>query len=69
MESIVDILPAPFGPFSVVAVDLYGDGRQDVAAASGEGAGSLATWHGFADGSFPAPTPPARAGRSPGDSC
>ena len=35
-------LPAPFGPFSVVAADLNGDGRQDVAAASGEGAGSLA---------------------------
>ena len=45
-------LPAPFGPFSVVAADLNGDGRQDVAAASGEGAGSLATWHGLADGSF-----------------
>ena len=36
-------LPAPFGPFSVVAVDLNGDGRQDVAAASRDGAGSLAT--------------------------
>ena len=45
-------LPAPFGPFSVVAADLNGDGRQDVAAASGEGAGSLATWHGLVDGSF-----------------
>ena len=45
-------LPAPFGPFSVVAADLNGDGRKDVAAASGEGAGSLATWHGLADGSF-----------------
>ncbi|MDE2803863.1 MAG: VCBS repeat-containing protein [Gemmatimonadota bacterium] len=45
-------LPAPFGPFSVVAADLNGDGRQDVAAASGEGAGSLVTWHGLADGSF-----------------
>ena len=45
-------LPAPFGPFSIVAVDLNGDGRRDVAAASGEGAGSLATWHGLADGSF-----------------
>ena len=45
-------LPAPFGPFSVVAADLNGDGRQDVAAASGEAAGSLATWHGLADGSF-----------------
>ena len=45
-------LPAPFGPFSVVAADLNGDGRRDVAAASGEGAGSLATWHGLADGSF-----------------
>ena len=45
-------LPAPFGSFSVVAADLNGDGRQDVAAASGEGAGSLVTWHGFADGSF-----------------
>ena len=45
-------LPAPFGPFSVVAADLNGDGRQDVAGASGEGAGSLATWHGLADGSF-----------------
>ena len=32
-------LPALFGPFSVVAADLNGDGRQDVAAASGEGAG------------------------------
>ena len=41
-------LQAPFGPFSVVAADLNGDGRQDVAAASGEGAGSLATWHGLA---------------------
>lgn len=45
-------LAAPFGPFSVVAADLNGDGRQDVAAASGEGAGSLVTWHGLADGSF-----------------
>ena len=45
-------LPAPFGPFSVVAEDLNGDGRQDVAAASGEGAGLLAIWHGLADGSF-----------------
>ena len=45
-------LPAPFGPFSVVAADLNGDGRRDVAAASGEGAGSLAIWHGLADGSF-----------------
>ena len=45
-------LPAPFGPFSVVAADLNGDGRRDVAAASGEGAGALATWHGLADGSF-----------------
>ena len=45
-------LPAPFGPFTVVAADLNGDGRQDVAAASGEGAGSLMTWHGLADGSF-----------------
>ena len=45
-------LAAPFGPFSVVAADLNGDGRHDVAAASGEGAGSLATWHGVADGSF-----------------
>ncbi len=45
-------LPVPFGPFSVVAADLNGDGRQDVAAASGEGAGALATWHGLADGSF-----------------
>ena len=35
-----------------MAADLLGDGRQDVAAASGEGAGSLATWHGLADGSF-----------------
>lgn len=25
---------------------------KDVAAASGEGAGSLVTWHGLADGSF-----------------
>lgn len=45
-------LPAPFGPFSVVAADLDGDGRQDVAAASGEGRGTLATWLGLADGSF-----------------
>ena len=45
-------LAVPFGPFSVVAADLNGDGRQDVAAASGEGAGSLATWHGLADGTF-----------------
>jgi len=45
-------LPAPFGPFSVVAADLNGDGRRDVAAASGEGAGLLAIWHGLADGSF-----------------
>ena len=45
-------LPVAFGPFSVVAADLNGDGRRDVAAASGEGAGSLATWHGLADGSF-----------------
>ena len=45
-------LPAPFGPFSVVAADLNGDGRQDVAVASGEAAGSLAIWHGLADGSF-----------------
>ena len=45
-------LPAPFGPFSVVAADLNGDGRQDVAAASREGAGSLATWHELADGLF-----------------
>ena len=45
-------LPVRFGPFSVVAGDLNGDGRQAVAAASGEGAGSLAIWHGLADGSF-----------------
>ena len=45
-------LSAPSGPFSVVAADLTGDGRQDVAAASREGAGSLATWHGHADGSL-----------------
>ena len=45
-------LPAPFGPFSVVAADLNGDGRQDVAAASGEERGTLATWHGLVDGSF-----------------
>ena len=45
-------LPASFGPFSVVAADLNGDGRQAVAAASGEGAGSLTTCHGLADGSF-----------------
>ena len=32
--------------------DVTGDGRQDVAAASGEGAGSLVTWHGLANGSF-----------------
>ena len=42
----------PFGSFSVVAPDLNGDGRQDVAVASREGAGSLATWHGLADWSF-----------------
>ena len=45
-------LSAAFGPFSVVAADLNGDGREDVAAASGEGPGSLATWHQLADGSF-----------------
>ena len=45
-------LPAPFGPFSVVAADPNSDGRQDVATAPGEGAGSLATLHGLADGSF-----------------
>lgn len=45
-------LAAPFGPFSAVAADLNGDGQADVAAASGEGTGSLATWHGLADGSF-----------------
>ena len=45
-------LPAPFGPFSVIAADLNGDGRPDVAAGSGEGAGSLATWYGLSDGSF-----------------
>ena len=45
-------LPVPFGPFLIVAADLMGDGRQDVAAASREGAGSLATWHALADGSF-----------------
>lgn len=47
-------LPTPFSPFSVVAEDLNGDGGQDVAAASREGAGSLATWHRLAGGSFPA---------------
>lgn len=36
-------LPAPFGPFAIVAADLNGDGRQDVAAASGEGPVSRAT--------------------------
>lgn len=45
-------LSAPFGPFSVAAGDLNGDGCGDVAAASGEGAGSLAIWYGLADGSF-----------------
>ncbi|MYA41187.1 MAG: VCBS repeat-containing protein [Gemmatimonadetes bacterium] len=45
-------LSAAFGPFSVVAADLNGDGRHDVAAASGEGAGLLATWHGLAERSF-----------------
>ena len=37
---------------AIQARDLNGDGRRDVAAASGEGAGSLATWHGLGDGSF-----------------
>ncbi len=50
-------LPAPFGPFSVVAADLNGDGRQDVAPASGESAGSLRIWHRLADGSFRADRP------------
>lgn len=45
-------LAAPFGPFSVAAGDFNGDGRRDIAAASGEGAGSLAVWHGRGDGSF-----------------
>ena len=40
-------LPALFGPFSVIAADLNGVGRQVVAAVCGEGAGSLATWHGL----------------------
>ena len=46
------ILPVPFGPFSVVVGDLDGDGRRDVAAASGEGVGLLAIWHGLGDASF-----------------
>ncbi len=45
---------APFSPFSVVAADLDGDGVHDLAAASGEGVGSLAIWRGNTDGSFTA---------------
>ena len=41
-----------FAPFSVAAADVNGDGLADLAAASGEGDGILAIWHGHRDGSF-----------------
>ncbi len=44
-----------FAPFSVAAGDVNGDGFADLAAASGEGAGLLAVWHGRGDGSFGTP--------------
>ncbi len=46
------VLRPTFNPFSVVAADLNGDGFGDLAAASGEGVGSLAIWLGGATGSF-----------------
>ena len=46
------VLRPEFNPFSVVAADLNGDGFADLAAASGEGVGSLAIWLGGAEGSF-----------------
>ncbi len=46
------VLRPGFNPFSVAAADLDGDGFTDLAAASGEGAGTLAIWLGSAEGAF-----------------
>ena len=46
------VLRPGFNPFSVAAADLNGDGFADLAAASGEGEGSLAIWLGTAEGPF-----------------